>query len=82
MPSHLTGALVAGNAFYIQYDSSLHVLHYTLSAAFNFAQTWTDASGDTYALAAITGGYTVTPRIVDYFDFQHRLGLTPALFLP
>ena len=62
MPSQIT---VAGNAFFVQYDSALHVLKYALTPAYNFAQTWTDAAGGTFVLAAITGGYTVTPRIVD-----------------
>ena len=67
MPAQLT---VVGNAFYVQYDSAQHVLKYALSPAYNFAQTWTDAAGDTFILAAVTGGYSVTPRIVDYYDFS------------
>ena len=51
----------------------MHVLHYSLSPPYNFAQVWTDSQGDTYTVSASTtepDQWEIEPQIVDYYDFS------------
>ena len=75
--TRVNGALntlsLTGLQFFCKYETGLHVLHYSLSPPYNFAQVWTDSQGDTYTVspsATEPDRWEIDPQVVDHYDLS------------
>ena len=69
----LNNLALTGLQFFCKYETGLHVLHYSLSPPYNYAQLWTDSRGDTYTVSASTSEpdqWEIDPQVVDHYDLS------------
>ena len=62
---------VVGQLFYVQYESQLNVLRYSLAPQLNFVGNWTDPAGDVFTIAAgVKDTYSITEEKLSYYDLS------------